>query len=74
LFEAVLARHGLKTAMMFWDKTSSVFQKFKAAGSLGILNAMTETPVRILGLFSGFQESEISEFASRPKVISPSDI
>jgi len=74
LFEAVLAQHGLKTAMMFWDKESPVFKKFAAAGHLGILNALTETPVHIPALFQGFESYQVADFTSRPKVISPSDI
>ncbi len=74
LLEAVLTHHHLKTAMMFWDKESPVFKQFSKAGSFGVLNALTETPVHILALFQGLGQAEIVEFRRRPKVISPIDI
>ena len=74
LMEAVLALHNRKTAMMFWDKGSPVYQQIAGAGRFGVLNALTETPVEILALFKDFKESEIADFGRRPKVISPCDI
>jgi ribosomal protein S18 acetylase RimI-like enzyme len=74
LMEAVLAQHQLKTAMMFWDKQSPIYQKMTSAGRFGVLNTLTETPVRVMALFQGFDPVEIAEFRKRPKVISPSDI
>jgi len=73
LFEAVLALHRRKTAMMFWDKTSPVFKEVAAAGPFGLLNALTETPAEIMALFQGFTDQEIADFARQPKVISPCD-
>jgi RimJ/RimL family protein N-acetyltransferase len=74
LVQAVLAHHHLKTAMMFWDKESPVYQTIARTGRLGLLNALTETPVKIMALFQGFTDNEIADFYRRPKVISPCDI
>jgi GNAT superfamily N-acetyltransferase len=74
LFEAVLAEHGLKTAMMFWDKGSPVYKEIAITGRFGLLNALTETPVHVMALFQGFENHEIDDFKQRPKVISPSDL
>jgi RimJ/RimL family protein N-acetyltransferase len=74
LFEAVLFDHGLKTAMMFWDKESPVYNEIAAAGRFGLLNALTETPVHVMALFQGFENREMADFKRRPKVISPSDL
>ena len=74
LFEAVLAQHQRKTAMMFWDKTSPVFKELATVGSFGLLNALTETPVEVIARFQGFADSEIVDFSRHPKVISPIDI
>jgi len=74
LMEAVLVEHHRKTLMMFWDKGSPVFQELSKAGPFGVLNALTETPVEVMALFEGMNDQEISDFSSRPKVISPSDL
>jgi ribosomal protein S18 acetylase RimI-like enzyme len=74
LMGSVLALHKRKTAMMFWDKKSPVYQQLAGAGSFGVLNALTETPVEIMALFEGLSDGEISNFCWRPKVISPIDL
>jgi hypothetical protein len=74
LMEAVLAHHGRKTAMMFWDKESPVYRRLAGAGRFGALNSLTETPVEVLALFEHMSDKDISDFCRRPKVISPSDI
>jgi len=74
LIQAVLARHQLQTSLGYFDKSSPIYEELAAAGRFGLLNALTETPVRIMALFEGFEETEIADFKRRPKVISPSDI
>jgi ribosomal protein S18 acetylase RimI-like enzyme len=74
LWEGVLAMHGLKTAMLFMDPASPVTQTLRAAGSLGFLNALTETPVNIFAMFRGFSENQIESLSQQPKCISPLDL
>ena len=74
LIQAVLIRHQLKTALVYFDKESAIYREFAAAGRFGLLNALTETPVQVMAYFHGFDENEIMAFGKRPKVISPNDL
>lgn len=74
LIEGLLARQGLKTALMFWDPDSPVQGELLRVGRLGFLNALTRTPVDQWGCFKGFHRSEIDIYSRRPKVISPLDL
>lgn len=74
LLESVLAWHGLKTAVMFWDPSSPVYRTLAESGRFGFLDALTQTHVAVLGRFRGFSDEEIERFCERPKVISPIDL
>jgi ribosomal protein S18 acetylase RimI-like enzyme len=74
LLEHVLAIHQVRTAVMLWDKTSPVYQDLAAAGSLGLLNPLVETPLEIMGLIEGRPQNFIQELRRLPKMISAIDL
>lgn len=74
LLDAVLARHGLCTAMLFLDKRSPVYQRLDHGGRWGLLNALTETRVDIYAYMLGLTDREKTDLRQNPAVISPIDL
>jgi len=74
LLESILAMHGVKTAMGFMDKKSPLYRAFRKAGSLGPLNALTETPVDVHAYFKEIPENDIHALQSLPLSISATDV
>ena len=74
LMEDALARYNRPFAVLYVDKRSLVYQRMASAGSLGFLNPVMETPVRVTGWFRGFPKNDQEKLALHPMVISPLDI
>ena len=73
LMEALLARHQMNFAMIYMDKRSPVFQRLAKVGKFGILHALIDVPVQVMGFFKGFSESEIADIYRQPLFISMND-
>ena len=73
LIEAVLARQGLALAMGYFDPRSPVFQRIKAAGKFGVVNALTGTKAYLYAAFKGLTEDEMFDVKQRPAFFSPLD-
>jgi len=75
LLEATLAGSGRKVALLFIDKKSPIYREWLSkSGGLGILNALAEVEVHVMGRFQGFPKEEMMEFTRRPLSISPTDL
>jgi hypothetical protein len=73
LMEALLARHQMNFAMIYMDKRSPVFQRLAKVGKFGILHALIDVPVHVMGFFKGFSDSEIADIYCQPLFISMND-
>ncbi len=73
LMEALLARHRMNFAMIYMDKRSPVFQRLAQVGRFGILHALIDVPVHVMGFFKGFSDSEIADIYRQPLLISMND-
>lgn len=74
LIEDALARRRVPFAVGYFDKKSPVYQRLVSAGSLGLLNPVMETPVRVMAWVQGLSNEEITDLKRRCLVISPIDI
>ena len=73
LMEALLARNRMNCAMIYMDKRSPVFQRLAKAGKFGILHAIIDVPVHVMGFFKGFSDGEIGNIYRQPLFISMND-
>ncbi len=71
LVHALLARQGLTLAMSYFDPRSPIYQRIKAAGKFGIVNALSGTKAFLVATFKGFSEEEIFDLKGRPAFFSP---
>jgi len=73
LMEALLARHQVNFAMIYMDKRSPVLQRLAKVGKFGILHALIDVPVHVMGFFKAFSDSEIADIYRQPLFISMND-
>ena len=74
LLEALLARHGLRIGLILMDQRSSIFQRIKAFGKFGLMNAALRGTTKVVADFHGVAEDDIASICARPAVVSPGDV
>jgi hypothetical protein len=73
LLEDLLYRYGMKTAALYIDHRSPIFEELRAS-NFGILDPLIRTKVDVWGFLEHLSQNEISELHSRPLAISAVDI
>jgi hypothetical protein len=67
LFESLLAKENLKSALFWLSQNCPIRQRLEKHGKLGLLHTFVrESDVHIMAAFHGFQKSEIDAILVRP--------
>lgn len=74
LLEDLLNRYQMKTAALYIDHRSLVYEELRASQHFGILDPLMQTKVNVWGFLEYLSPDEASELYSRPLAISAVDV